>query len=96
VGAIAAMLRLSLQVLKICLTWQELIWITGELTARDFGHKLVWLRDAQPICLTVFAVCIAGIILSLILFFRRCRTTTSLKIKSKAEALALYGKSELA
>ena len=96
VGAIAAMLRLSLQVLEICLTWQELIWITGELTAGDFGHKLVWLRDAQPICLTVFAACIAGITLNLIGSFCRRRTTTDLKIKSKAEALALYGKSELA
>ena len=76
VGAIAAMLRLSLQVLEICLAWQSLIWITGELTAGDFGHKLVWLRDAQPLCLTIFAACIAGIILSLIGSFCRRRTTT--------------------
>ena len=63
---VVIMLFLSLQILETCLTWRSLPLITGELTAGDFGRRLVWLRDMQPISFILFAAYIAGIILNLL------------------------------
>jgi hypothetical protein len=93
-GGVAAMLLLSLQVLETCLAWQEVTWITGELVVGDFGQKLIWLRNMQPLCFLLFAACISGIAASLILSLFRRRPIGR---RQEYTAGVLYnGKSELA
>lgn len=70
-SGIVVILLLSLQILETCLTWQEIVPITGELTAGDFGGRLVWLRDYHWIGIALFAACIGVILLY---FFLGCKS----------------------
>lgn len=72
IAGIVAVFMLSLQILETCLTWQELARITGELTAGDFGQKLLWLRDYQILGDILFWGCICVVAFGFILvLFRR-------------------------
>lgn len=55
ISGAAAILLLSLNIFETCLTWQEIIPVTGKLTAGDFGERLVWLRDYYWVDVALFA-----------------------------------------
>jgi len=93
-AGIALILLLFLGILETCLTWQEIIPVTGELTAGDFGGRLAWLRDYQWIGAALFAACTGVIVLSVFLAVgRKLREPKSPAEIRKMETL--YGKTEL-
>jgi len=89
-GGITVMLALFLQILETCLTWQELMPITGELTAGDFGYKLLWLRDYYILSGVLFWICICLILLGLAFVLLRQLGKTGI-IMEKNDVASLYG-----
>lgn len=94
-AGIVVVLLLSLEILGICLTWQEIISITGELVAGDFGGKLAWLRDYYWIDIALFAACIGVIILCFFLSLRQ-KSREQKETAKRRKVEMLYGKSKLA
>lgn len=93
-AGILVILLLSLDILATCLTWQEIVPITGELAAGDLGGRLVWLRNYHWIGIALFVACIGAILLYLILALKRRLPQTKKPVKIR-KVERLYGKSAL-
>lgn len=95
VGGITAALALSLQILAICLSWQELTPIAGELIDGAFGHKLRWLRDCQLPGEVLFWACV-GIAFFGFMYILIRRAKEPKPGTGKRKVLIRHGESELA